>query len=1004
MTTPGRDWNEENLVEIPAVELLQKLGWIYHPPELLDFERSTYREVILVKRLEAALKKLNPWIFEENVQRAVRAVMHVPATSLIEANEKLHTILTYGISLEQDRGEGTRSYTVKFIDFDKPRENDLLVTRQFKVKGSKKHVIADIALFVNGIPLVVVEAKSPMLGEKWFPEAVDQLSRYQEADSKFRGMGAPRLFETAQVLAGTCLQEARYATILTPQRYYFDWKVPYPLSVDDVKAKLGKPTNPQELLLYGIFTPENLLDIVRNFVAFELDPTTGRKIKKIARYQQFRAVNKAIERARTAKKPAERGGIVWHTQGSGKSLTMLWLALKLRRDPFHDNPTIVIVTDRIDLDDQISRTFRNCGFPNPDRAESVRDLRDLLSGPTGKTVMTTVQKFQEVAEGPTDPRRRTERGEHPELSLASNIFVLADEAHRTQYGGLAANMRKALPNACFLGFTGTPIDKHDRSTLQTFGPYIDTYTIEQAVADKTVVPIFYESRLPDLRIIGNTLDKVFDHVFKDRTEEEREAIKARYATLEAIAEAPKRIEATCLDLIEHYTRYIQPNGFKAQIVTVSREAAAVYKDTLEKLNAPQSAILFSSSNDDPERLARHHTSSDERKDLIRRFLRPEDPLSILVVCDMLITGFDAPIEQVMYLDSPLREHTLLQAIARVNRPCGDKKTYGLIVDYWGVSEALQEALKIFSPTDIQGALHPKTDELPRLQARHAKAMSFFAPVKDRNDLDQCIAVLEPEDVRTDFDAAFRTFGQSLDMMLPDPQALPYIGDLKWLGKIRQAAAARYRDDKIDISDCGEKVRKLIEDVIFADGIQLLVKQVPLLSKEFDEKVDALKSPEAKASEMEHAIRHEIHVRLEENPAFYQSLKERLEEIIRELRERRIDQAKQLELLKGLKETLSGVASIADKVGLSETGFAVYGLLGGGKLAGEVDEKRKKLAGEIEEAVDRHLAIVDWQHKEDIQREMRRDIKRPLRAADFPEKDLDQTVAGIVDLLKARKTS
>jgi len=1002
MTTPGRDWNEENLVEIPAVELLQKLGWTYHAPELLDFERSTYREVILVKRLEAALKRLNPWLSDENVQRAIRAVMHVPATSLIEANEKLHTILTYGISLEQDRGEGTRSYTVKFIAFDKPRENDLVVTRQFKVKGSKKHVIADIVLFVNGIPLVVIEAKSPTLGEKWFPEAVDQLIRYQEGDQKFRGMGAPHLFETAQILAVTCLQEARYGTTLTPQRYYFDWKIPYPRSVDDVQAKLGKSPNPQEILLYGVFTPENLFDIVRNFVAFELDPTTGRKIKKIARYQQFRAVNKAIERARTAKKPTDRGGIVWHTQGSGKSLTMLWLALKLRRDPSHDNPTIVIVTDRIDLDDQISRTFRNCGFPNPDRAESVRDLRDLLSGPTGKTVMTTVQKFQEVTDGPTDPKRRTERVEHPELSLASNIFVLADEAHRTQYGGLAANMRKALPNACFLGFTGTPIDKQDRSTLQTFGPYIDTYTIEQAVADKTVVPIFYESRLPDLRIIGNTLDKVFDHVFKDRTEEEREAIKARYANLEAIAAAPKRIEAICLDLIEHYTRYIQPNGFKAQIVTVSREAAAIYKDTLERLNAPQSAILFSSSNDDPERLARHHTSSDERKDLIRRFLKPEDPLSILVVCDMLITGFDAPIEQVMYLDSPLREHTLLQAIARVNRPCGDKKTYGLIVDYWGVSEALQEALAIFSPTDIQGALHPKSDELPRLQARHASAMSFFAGVKDRNDLDQCVAVLEPEDVRTDFDAAFRTFGQSLDMMLPDPQALPYIGDMKWLGKIRQAAAARYRDDKIDISDCGEKVRKLIEDVIFAEGIQLLVKQVPLLSKEFDEKVDALRSPEAKASEMEHAIRHEIHVRLEENPAFYSSLRERLEEIIRELREKRIDQAKQLELLKGLKETLKGVASIADKVGLTETGFAIFGLLSGGKLAEVVDEKQMGLAREIEEAVDKHLAIVDWQNKEDIQREMRRDVKRSLRAADFRENDLDQTVAGIVDLLKARK--
>ena len=1013
MTAPGRDWTEVNLVEIPAVERLQKLGWTYHAPDLLDFERSTYHEVILAKRLGAALRRFNPWISDENVQKAVRAVTHVQATSLIEANEKLHTVLTYGISLEQDRGDGRRNHSVRFIDFDRPRENDLIVTRQFKVKGSKKHVIADVVLLVNGIPLVVIEAKSPTLGEKWLVESVDQLHRYQEFGSGFKGMGAPRLFETAQILVATCLEQARYGTILTPQRYYFDWKTPYPLTPDELKAEIGKTPNPQELLLQGILTPENLLDIVRNFVIFERDPKTGKTVKKLCRYQQFTAVNKAIDRARTAKKPSERGGVVWHTQGSGKSLTMLWLALKVRRDPFHDNPTLVIVTDRTDLDEQITGTFRQCGFPNPVQAESVRHLKELLTGPSGVTILTTVQKFQQVGEGAEGGNRRVDRGEFPVLSTAKNIFVLADESHRTQYGGLAANMRQALPNAAFLGFTGTPIDKKDRSTLVTFGPYIDTYTIEQAVADGATVPIIYESRLPELRIVGQSLDKVFDHVFADRTPEEREAIKKRFGTEEAIAGAPKRIEAICLDLIDHFTKYIHPNGFKAQIVTPTRDAAVTYKETLDKLNAPQSAIVISGSNDDKEHLVRWHLPDDEKKKTIERFKKEDDPLAIIVVCDMLLTGFDAPVEQVMYLDSPLKEHTLLQAIARVNRPCGDRKTYGLIVDYWGVSEALQDALVIFSPTDIKGALNPKGDELPRLQARHAAVLKFFAKVRDRNDLDQCVAVLEPEDIRAEFEASFKGFAQSMDMVMPDPKALPYYGDLKWLGKVRQTARARFQDARMDISDCGEKVRKLIEEAIVAEGIEVLVQKVSLLSKEFDDKVEALKSDEAKASEMEHAIRAEIHVRIEENPAFYASLKERLEKIIEDRKAQRIEQAKQLDLLKVLIQDLKNEAGAAEKLGLSETGFAIFGVLArgpearGDRIAETVsgwgsDDSWKELASLIEEAVEPFTDLVDWVHKADIERQLRQQVKRQLRAAQCPPDRVESATATIVDLLKARQ--
>lgn len=1004
----GREWNELNLSEDPGIGLLERLGYTYVARETLDAERETFKEVVLANRLSAAVKKLNPWISDANLKAVVRTVSSVQAASLIEANEKLYTILTYGPSVEQDRGSGKRGQTVRLIDFDDPSGNELIVTRQFTVRGAKKNIRPDAVLFVNGIPLVVIECKSPTLGDKWIVEAVDQIHRYQEATPNYRGLGAPKLFETVQVMVATCGQAAIYGTVGTPQRFFAEWKAPYPWSSEDLEKELGHEPTPQDVLFYGLLSPKNLLDLVRNFTAFERDVSSGKVIRKLARYQQFGAVNKALQRIHSAKKPDQRGGVVWHTQGSGKSLTMLWLALKLRRDPRLQNPAIAIVTDRRDLDDQITKTFQACGFPNPARAESVRDLRALLRSPTGKTVMTTVQKFQEIASASDDKGKRTAREEHPVLSTEDNVFVLVDEAHRTQYGGLAANVRTALPNACFLGFTGTPIDKKDRSTLQTFGPYIDTYTIEQAVADGATVPIYYESRLPELRIVGQTLDLVFDRVFADRSEEEREAIKAKYATEAAIASAPKRIEAICLDLIEHFTSYIHPNGFKAQLVAVSREAAALYKETLDRLHAPQSAIVISGSNDDDKRLVEHHKSPEERKAIVERFLRPDDPLSILVVCDMLITGFDAPIEQVMYLDSPLREHTLLQAIARVNRKA-DGKDYGLIVDYWGVSEALQDALAIFAPKDVKGAMTPKLDELPRLQARHAAVLKFLAKVRDKGDLNECVSALEPEDVRADFDAAFGRFSQSLDMFLPDRRAIPYKDDLRWLGKIRLAAAARYRDEKIDISDCGAKVRALIEESIAADGIQILVQRVSLFSKQFDEKLEALKSEDAKASEMEHAVRKEIHVRLEENPAFYTSLREKLEKIIEERKTQRIDAAEQLRLFNQLAEEMRGHARAADSVGLSETGFAIYGLLEGDgrSVAGEseaaykLDDASKELASLIEEAIEPHTTIVDWAHKEDVQREIRKQIKRRLRAANIDPEKIEVFTSAIMDIAKAR---
>lgn len=987
-------WTEDTLSERPALALLRKLGYTEIPAERLDQERATLAEVILAPRLHAALRRLNPWLTTEDATKVIKQLTNTATANLTEANELLHTHLTYGITHQSSKRK--QSDLVRFFDFDDPSANEFLVCRQYTVRGTKHPIRPDIVCFVNGIPLVVIECKSPTKGEKWREEAIRQLRRYQEVDPEFKGEGAPRLFETVQIVIGTCGQAACYGTVGTPARFFFEWKEPYPHTPAQLEALVeGMPTA-QDLLLASTLAPANLLDIVRNFVVFEVEK--GRKIKKLCRYKQFIAVNRAIERIVSDDPNLRRGGVVWHTQGSGKSLTMLWLALKLRRDPRLRNPTLVIVTDRRDLDKQISDTFQACGFPNPERAKGIAGLRKLLRNAKGKTITTTIQKFHDI---------------HKEESLfeVDNVIVMVDEAHRSQYRSLAAAMRHALPKATFLGFTGTPIDKQDKSTLVTFGPYIDTYTIRQSVADGATVRILYESRLPQVRIIGQNLDKLFDRTFADRTDEERAAIKHKYTNEQTIAAAPKRIEEICLDIIEHFQQYIAPNSFKAQIVAVSREAAAIYKETLDRLNGPSSALIMSAMHNDIELLARYHMQKSEQDAVIQKFKDREEAPQFLIVCDMLLTGFDAPVEQVMYLDAPLREHNLLQAIARTNRPM-EGKTYGLIVDYWGVSAALQEALQIFGAQEIEHALEPKIDELPRLEQRHAAALRFFDAVADKRDLSQCVAALAAEDVRAEFDQAFRRFAQSLDLLYPDTRAIPFVEDARMLGKIRKAMRATYRDGRVELDeDCGKKVRKLIEDAVVAEGIEILVREISLFSPDFGAKLEKLGSDRARASEMEHAIRNEIHVHIDQNPAFYASLRERLEEIVRLRKEQRISDAEQLALFQQMRDTMEhGQADSAAALGLTEGGYAVYRVLDqvrpmAAENAGSHDyAPNRDLAALIDEAIAPFTKLVDWQSNDDVQREMRQRIKRQLRAAGFDEDRVEALARQFVALARARRRS
>jgi len=979
--TTAQDWNEKELVEKRIIAQLESLGYTYIHGSYLDEERHTFRDVVLEQRLANALKRINPWIDDDNLRRTIRSVTHIESSSLMEANNSFHDDIVHYISIDQDLGHGKKNQTIKLIDFDNIDNNEFLVVNQLKIGGLTDNIIPDIVLFINGLPLVVIECKSPFITSP-IAQGVKQLERYMS--------DAERLFHYNEILISSCGQQSSYGTVGAKLRHYSEWKDTYPLKLSDI----GTDLNPQDILVAGMLTKQNLLDLIQNFIVYE--PNGGKMIKKLARYQQFRAVNKAIDRIIHATSVDERGGVVWHTQGSGKSLTMLFLAVKLRRQYALQNPTIVVVTDRKDLDLQIKQTFERCGFPNPIQAKKVdakeskdktMGLRQLLRLGSGQTIMTTVQKFQE-SDSETDMV----------LSTDANLFVMVDESHRTQYKGLATNMRTALPNACYLGFTGTPIDKKDKSTTRTFGTYIDTYTIQQSVDDKATVPILYESRMPELQVEGSSLDSLFDRMFLDYSKDDRERIKQKYATSEAITAAPKRIESICMDLIDHYETRIAPDECKAQIVAVNRETAILYKQTLDKLNAPESVVIISTAHNDTDEMKTYHLTDQQQKLYIERFQEREDKLKFIIVCDMLLTGFDAPIEQVMYLDKPLREHNLLQAIARVNRTY-EHKTYGLIVDYYGVSAFLKQALDVFDEKDIRGVMMPVESEIPRLQSRHRAAMRFFDHV-DKDKLEACIKVLEPEDVRVEFDLAFKRFAESMDLVMPSPLANPYRDDLKFIGKIRLAAKQRYRDYELDISDCGAKVKKLIEDHVRATAIEVLHDPIDILSNRFTEYVEDMSSDEAKASEMEHAIRHQIRVKMDENPVHYLTLKQKLEKLIADWKALRLETVQLvLHLQELIRKDIQEYSEAQSTNRISYELRPFHDLMVKELSESYGEDQLVDLTQIMFEHATSLQGIRDWTTKEDVQREMRSRIKRQLRVSNCPSDKLESVTQQIMNLAR-----
>ena len=1051
MTTPAK-LNEYNHAEEPARQLLERLGWTYVPRSALAAERGGEREVLLKGRLRAALLRLNEWLTDAQADRVIFELENVNATGMAR-NQAVHEYLTYGMPLTVDGPRGRDTRTVRFFDFDHPESglNDFLVTTQLRVRRGNERdgaedderlVIPDLVLFVNGIPLVVMEAKAPSLLDVWKSQAVRQLRRYQEAGPEWQDRGAPELFHYNLLCVAHCGAAAAYSTLCAPENAYFEWKWLGAYSEDAVRQNLGVEPQGQAQLIIGLLSPATLLDILRDYVVYELE--RGRTVKKLPRYQQYRTVRAAMSRILGGGKPTERGGVVWHTQGSGKSLTMLWLATKVRREPRLANTTIVVVTDRTQLDRQIAGTFERCGFPGPERMgrslpepeerrsrrrrerpgqRNPLDLQTVLKQGGSRTVMTTIQKFEEALTTPD--------GLLDLLNPSDNVIIMVDEAHRSQYGDLGALMSKALPNATLIGFTGTPIEKgYGRSTTRRFGHLIDAYTIPQSVADGATVPIFYEARLPELAIEGpESLDRLFDAMFGEQPDDVQERIRRRYANKETVAEAERRIEMIAMDIAEHFKEKVHPNGFKAQVVAPSRAAAMRYTNNLNSFGINAYPIITTTPNDGAEFNAARQL---DQETVTNDFVNPEGEPEVLVVVDMLLTGFDAPVEQVLYLDRPLREHGLLQAIARVNRRFSHRqddveteKTYGLVVDYHGVSRDLEEALSTFDWPDVQDSMHElEEDPGPMMEAAAVQAESHFKG-RDLNDTWACVAVFAPDattegDFKADlfegFNADYRRFSRLMDRFLPDPRALAYAHRLARLTEIRAYARAQFlrEDADVDWTEIGAKVKKLVDERISAQ-VRQMMKPLSILDQDFEQKIAALPHDEARASVMEHAIRAQIHERLAENPVFYERLSERLTRIIDDLRSRLIETAEACRRMAALRHDVQSVADIAARFGMNTVSFAIYQLLeefpagetlkstvdeGQRVYRTELDEETKRVSEEVENVIAQHKDVIDWHSNLDVQREMRRDIKRELRpTGDYTEEQLDELASRIVELAR-----
>ncbi|WP_426314082.1 type I restriction endonuclease subunit R [Methylobacterium fujisawaense] len=1057
--------------QIPALQLLIALGFKpVSQAEALRLRGGRLRNVVLDDILVETLMRINrfnhrgrEYTFDlEDAHEAMRRLKPTPdrLKGLRGTNQDIYDTLVLGTTITKAIDGDSKSYSLRYIDWENPANNAFHVTAEFAVErmGSSQTRRCDIVAFVNGIPVLIIECKRPTEPLK---KADRQLIGYQSEDN------IPQLFHFAQLLMTMNRVEARYATVGTPRKFWSTWRdeedtdeaiaaaanrgltseeqdcvfsgdfAPARSYFAAMAAEGDRAVTEQDRTAFALCRPERLLDIIRRFTVFDGG------VRKVARHQQYFGIRRAIETVKQFDTTGSRkGGVIWHTQGSGKSLTMVMLGRALAFEKSVANPRILIVTDRDDLDKQIKDTFKSCDL-EPTRATSGSHLLELIRN-KAPLVTTIVNKF--------DTALRNAKEADPD----KNIFVLVDESHRTQtgrYGGhsqFASKMRRLMPNACYLGFTGTPLLKKEKNTLSTFGRLIHRYAIDEAVADEAVVPLLYEGRLVEQQIAGNVIDRWFEKISADLTTTQKADLKRKFSRMDALSKTVQSIRAKAFDISEHYRQHWQGTGFKAQLVAPSKAAAVRFKEVLDEIGHVSSAIVISAPDDhegneefDQESkelvsafwskmMTKYRTEEEYNRHIIDDFKGSGEP-EILIVVSKLLTGFDSPRNTVLYICKALKEHNLLQAIARVNRLYeeeGLEKQFGLIVDYEGLLGELDQALSTYSAfqgydiADVAGSVHDVREEIRRLSQLHDQLWDPFKPVRNKKDMEALERFLGDEALRQDFYTRFRAFSRCLHISLSSDKLFDVLSDEKieqmkrdWkqFSELKRSVQLRYQET-VNVREFEPKIQKLLDDHVIASPAETIIEVVnindPAALKAVIEESGV--SEASKADRVASATRRVITEKMDEDPAFYRQFSEMLEETIRAHRERRLSE----------REYLNSVITLANKVARKERARevpsairgdddaqALFGLLEGtltrqGGTIISADEGAA-VALAVTEIIRSHLIVGIWMN-EVAQNNLRNaiddyffDTLRDEMKIELPIEQLDDLEQRILSLARAR---
>jgi type I restriction enzyme R subunit len=980
---------ESYMVENSAISWFKEIGYSYIPGSDLtpeNGERESYRDVILKKRFIQAIKKLNPFLTDNLVEEVYKKVRNIDHPDFIIKGKIFYQYLTEEVKLTYREGKEEKTRLVKLIDFKNPENNEFLVANQFKVEYYHQngvHRRPDLVVFINGIPIAIFELKG-------FNSNQTAKDAYNDHQVKMKDI--PQLYLYSQVIVASDGYETKYGSPQSGWERFFYWEGIF--SDDDVKKEeitkgfyryfyQGRELNSLEILIKGLFRKEHITEFINDFVFY--DKTDEGYVKKIAGYHQFYAVKKAVERTKKCvlegKTPEERRiGVIWHTQGSGKSITMLFYARKVLKEL--GNPLLVFITDRRELDEQLYSLFSQ--LPIAKRAESIKDLEDAIKNTAGGIIFSTIQKFSERDQ------------DYPLLTERRDIIVIADEAHRSQYRELARNLRKAIPNASFLGFTATPIEYEDRDTYLVFGEPISIYSIDKALKDDVIVPIYYEARLVELHLTNEFIDEEFEEISEGLEEEEKERLKAKYARLEKLILNPERLEKIAKDIVEHFNKRLKEFKGKAMVVVISREVAVeLYNKIKEIPNAPPVAVVISGNKQkDPEKFHPRLRNKHQMEELLSNFKNPDKDPRMVIVVDMLLTGFDVPCLHTMYIDKPMKNHNLLQAIARVNRVYKDKPG-GLIVDYIGIADDLKKSLAKYTLETIGQFFTDIKSVIAQLKEEYDIVSSMFYGINYKNwqNLDpqqlsnltvSAYNLLDTEEKKKNFIKHFLALKKLYTLASPHPETIKIKDDIRFFEMIKKMIIKYSTTTSREIArDLEYEINQLISKSISAqepiDVFSLLNKEKPdisILSEEFLGQIKEIKQKNYAIDLLTKLLNDEIKVKMRINPYRYKSLYERLKKLIEKYNAKTLEASEIIEKLVEIARELREKIQEGKRLDLTEEELAFYDMLLS-KGFFENYEEVKEIAKLIVEKLGGYVKIADWNKKDTIKAKIRKALRDVL---------------------------